>query len=66
MVVAGSGSIRRCPGVMLALREHHDPATSAPGLRGPRALKELVRLLMSTGGLTADDLRRLPQQAQPD
>jgi hypothetical protein len=32
----------------------------APGLRGPRALEELARLLMSTGVLTADDLRRLP------
>ena len=34
--------------------------SGAPGLRGPRALEELVRLLMSTGALTADDLRRLP------
>ncbi len=32
----------------------------APGMRGPRALEELIRLLMSTGALTADDLRRLP------
>ena len=40
--------------------------SGAPGLRGPRALEELVRLLMSTGALTADDLRRLPQQARPD
>jgi predicted component of type VI protein secretion system len=31
-----------------------------PGLRGPRALEELVRLLMASGMLTADDLRRLP------
>ncbi|MBO0824248.1 MAG: hypothetical protein J2P27_10390 [Actinobacteria bacterium] len=31
-----------------------------PGLRGPRALEELVALLISTGELTADDLRRLP------
>jgi hypothetical protein len=31
-----------------------------PGLRGPRALEELATLLISTGELTADDLRRLP------
>jgi hypothetical protein len=31
-----------------------------PGLRGPRALEELIRVLMSTGTLTADDLRLLP------
>jgi hypothetical protein len=36
-----------------------------PGLRGPRALEELAMLLISTGELTADDLRRLPRQAQP-
>ena len=35
-----------------------------PGLRGPRALEELVRLLMSTGTLTADDLRRLPPRTE--
>ncbi|HTS97201.1 MAG TPA: FHA domain-containing protein [Streptosporangiaceae bacterium] len=35
----------------------------APGLRGPRALEELARLLVSTGELTADDLRRLPAKA---
>jgi hypothetical protein len=29
-------------------------------LRGPRALAELAALLISTGELTADDLRRLP------
>ena len=34
-----------------------------PGLRGPRALEELATLLISTGELTADDLRRLPSQA---
>jgi len=34
-----------------------------PGLRGPRALEELAMLLISTGELTADDLRRLPRQA---
>jgi hypothetical protein len=31
-----------------------------PGLRGPRALEELAALLISTGELTGDDLRRLP------
>jgi hypothetical protein len=31
-----------------------------PGLRGPRALEELAALLISTGELTVDDLRRLP------
>jgi hypothetical protein len=36
-----------------------------PGLRGPRALEELAMLLISTGELTADDLRRLPRLAQP-
>ena len=35
----------------------------APGLRGPRALEELALLLISTGELTAEDLRRLPAQA---
>ena len=34
-----------------------------PGLRGPRALEELAMLLISTGELTAKDLRRLPSQA---
>jgi hypothetical protein len=34
-----------------------------PGLRGPRALDELARLLISTGELTAADLRRLPAKA---
>jgi hypothetical protein len=37
-----------------------------PGLRGPRALEELVRLLMSTGTLTDDDLRLLPPKAQTE
>jgi hypothetical protein len=36
-----------------------------PGLRGPRALDELARLLVSTGELTAADLRRLPARAVP-
>jgi len=34
-----------------------------PGLRGPRALDELAMLLISTGELTAGDLRRLSSQA---
>ncbi len=34
-----------------------------PGLRGPRALEELAALLISTGELTTDDLRRLPPAA---
>jgi len=34
-----------------------------PGLRGPRALEELAMLLISTGELTAVDLRRLPRQS---
>ena len=33
-----------------------------PGLRGPRALEELAALLISTGELSGDDLRRLPPQ----
>lgn len=37
-----------------------------PGLRGPRALEELAMLLISTGELTADDLRRLPASLSPD
>jgi hypothetical protein len=37
----------------------------APGLRGTRALEELALLLISTGQLSADDLRRLPAQASP-
>jgi hypothetical protein len=35
-----------------------------PGLRGPRALDELAMLLISTGELTADDLRQLPSEAR--
>ena len=34
-----------------------------PGLRGPRALEELAALLISTGELTDEDLRRLPPVA---
>jgi FHA domain len=34
-----------------------------PGLRGARALDELATLLISTGELTAEDLRRLPTEA---
>ncbi len=37
--------------------------TGVPGLRGPRALDELALLLISTGELTAEDLRRLPAAA---
>ncbi len=37
----------------------------APGLRGPRALEELALLLISTGELTAADLRRLPASTPP-
>jgi hypothetical protein len=33
-----------------------------PGLRGQRALEDLAMLLISTGELTADDLRLLPPQ----
>jgi hypothetical protein len=36
-----------------------------PGLRGPRALDELALLLVSTGELTAADLRRLPADTTP-
>jgi hypothetical protein len=36
-----------------------------PGLRGPRALEELAALLISTGELTGDDLRRLPPVTPP-
>jgi hypothetical protein len=36
-----------------------------PGLRGPRALEQLALLLVSTGELTAADLRLLPAQAPP-
>ncbi len=37
----------------------------APGLRGARALDELALLLISTGALTAADLRRLPAETSP-
>jgi hypothetical protein len=36
-----------------------------PGLRGPRALEELALLLVSSGELTAADLRRLPAETAP-
>jgi hypothetical protein len=36
-----------------------------PGLRGPRALEELAALLISTGELTDEDLRRLPPVPPP-
>lgn len=35
-----------------------------PGLRGSRALEELAALVISTGQLTSDDLRRLPPREQ--
>jgi len=34
-------------------------------LRGPRALEQLALLLVSTGELTAADLRLLPAQTPP-
>jgi hypothetical protein len=37
-----------------------------PGLRGPRALEELAALLISTGELGGEDLRRLPQASPPE
>jgi hypothetical protein len=37
-----------------------------PGLRGPRALEELAALLISTGELTDEDLRRLPPKPSPE
>jgi hypothetical protein len=51
--------IKRCENI----RNRHI-RSGAPGLRGPQALEDLVRLLMSTGTLTADDLRRLPPRAE--
>jgi hypothetical protein len=36
-----------------------------PGLRGPRALEELAALLISTGELTDEDVRRLPPRSSP-
>ena len=36
-----------------------------PGIRGPRALEELAKLLTSTGQLTAEDLKRLPPKTAP-
>ena len=36
-----------------------------PGLRGRRALEQLALLLVSTGELTAADLRLLPARAPP-
>lgn len=38
---------------------------NVPGLRGPQALEELAMLLISTGELTAEDLRRLPSPPKP-
>jgi hypothetical protein len=50
-----------------AVREHQGPLRAAgrPGLRGPRALEQLALLLISTGELTAADLRRLPATTPP-
>ena len=36
-----------------------------PGLRGPRALEELARVLIATSTLTPDDLKRLPPRPGP-
>ena len=52
--------VKRCENI----RERY-ARLGVPGLRGPRALEELATLLISTGELTADDLRRLPAQALP-
>ncbi len=37
-----------------------------PGIRGPRALEELAKMLTSTGQLTAEDLKRLPPETAPN
>jgi hypothetical protein len=42
---------------------HPAGRVGAPRLRGPRALEELALLLISTGELTADDLRLLRPRA---
>jgi hypothetical protein len=52
--------VKRCENI----RERY-ARLGVPGLRGPRALEELATLLISTGELTADDLRRLPAQLSP-
>ena len=53
--------VKRCENI----RERY-ARLGVPGLRGPRALEELATLLISTGELTSDDLRRLPaREARP-
>jgi hypothetical protein len=52
--------VKRCENI----RERY-ARLGVPGLRGPRALEELATLLISTGELTADDLRRLPARDRP-
>jgi hypothetical protein len=52
--------VKRCENI----RERY-ARLGVPGLRGPRALEELATLLISTGELTADDLRRLPARELP-
>ena len=47
--------VKRCENI----RERY-ARLGVPGLRGPRALEELATLLISTGELTSEDLRRLP------
>jgi hypothetical protein len=57
----GRGShavVKRCENIRMRYTR-----AGAPGLKGPRALEELFRLLTSTGALTADDLKRLPPRA---
>ena len=51
---------KRCENIRLRYTQ-----LGAPGLRGPRALEELARLLISTGALSAEDLRRLPPKPGP-
>jgi hypothetical protein len=53
--------VKRCENI----RERY-ARQGVPGLRGPRALEELATLLISTGELTADDLRRLPAREPAD
>ena len=52
--------VKRCENI----RERY-ARLGVPGLRGPRALEELATLLISTGELTSDDLRRLPDRQLP-
>jgi hypothetical protein len=48
---------KRCENI----RDHY-VRLDVPGLRGPRALDQLALLLISTGELTTEDLRRLPAE----